>query len=180
MATTLEILRGISQVIANSYDGALDEKGEPIKIGLRREEGDPIIDSRVMDGFKVTLRDNICRIHYHAEIDLKEAHDSNFEGNIAQTIADVKNYLQKEYKKVTGSSLSLKEFDEPVILVQTMSRIRNWIQCYQDFKIRGVKADPTRASSEEDPVRAATLKFLEIGKPQYAGTEKPLTAIAKG
>ena len=47
MATILDIARGISQVVANTYDGALDEKGEPIKIGLKREEGDPINDSRV-------------------------------------------------------------------------------------------------------------------------------------
>ena len=33
MATTLEIINGISQVLANSYDGALDEKNEPVKIG---------------------------------------------------------------------------------------------------------------------------------------------------
>ena len=39
MATTLEIINGISQVLANTYDGALDESGEPVKIGLRREEG---------------------------------------------------------------------------------------------------------------------------------------------
>ena len=39
MATTLEIIDGISQVLANTYDGALDESGEPVKIGLRREEG---------------------------------------------------------------------------------------------------------------------------------------------
>ena len=30
MATTLEIVRGISQIMANSHDGALDDKGEPI------------------------------------------------------------------------------------------------------------------------------------------------------
>ena len=28
MATTLEIINGISQVLSNSYDGALDESGE--------------------------------------------------------------------------------------------------------------------------------------------------------
>ena len=53
MATTMEIVNGISQVMANSYDGALDEKGEPIKVGLKREEGHPINDSRVMDGFNI-------------------------------------------------------------------------------------------------------------------------------
>ena len=62
MATTMEIVRGISQVLANSYDGALDDKGEPIKVGLKREEGDPIIDSRVMDGFKVTFHGSQLRI----------------------------------------------------------------------------------------------------------------------
>ena len=51
MATTLEIINGISQVLSNSYDGALDESGEPVKIGLRREEGNPLVDPRVMDGF---------------------------------------------------------------------------------------------------------------------------------
>ena len=51
MATTLEIINGISQVLSKKYDGALDENDEPIKIGLKREEGDPILDSRIMDGF---------------------------------------------------------------------------------------------------------------------------------
>ena len=71
MATTLEIVRGISQVLANSYDGALDDKGEPIKVGLRREEGHPILDSRVMDGFKVSFHGPQLCIYYHAELSLK-------------------------------------------------------------------------------------------------------------
>ena len=44
MATTLEIIRGISQAAANGYDGALDDNGERISIGLKRDEGDPITD----------------------------------------------------------------------------------------------------------------------------------------
>jgi len=38
MADVLEIVRGISQVMANTHDGALDENGEPIKIGLKKDE----------------------------------------------------------------------------------------------------------------------------------------------
>ena len=42
MADRLELFRGISQAIANSYDGAHDERysydGEERKIGLKREE----------------------------------------------------------------------------------------------------------------------------------------------
>ena len=53
MATTLEIIRGISQAASNAHDGAIDEKGEPIKVGLKREEGHPLLDKRVMDGFSI-------------------------------------------------------------------------------------------------------------------------------
>jgi len=51
MATVEEIARGISQVLADSYDGATDEDGNPIKIGLKREMEADITDKRVMDGF---------------------------------------------------------------------------------------------------------------------------------
>ena len=55
MATALEIARGISQVMANVHDGALDESGDPISIGLKREEDVSVHDRRLMDGFKVAL-----------------------------------------------------------------------------------------------------------------------------
>ena len=59
MATVYEIVQGLSQAAANAYDGALDENGEPLLAGLKREEGDPILDKRVMHGFKVTFYGNM-------------------------------------------------------------------------------------------------------------------------
>ena len=50
MATILDIIKGLNQAAANAYDGYQNMDEE---IGLRREEGHPIIDSRVMDGFSV-------------------------------------------------------------------------------------------------------------------------------
>ena len=47
MATVYEIVQGLSQAAANAYDGALDEGGEPLKAGLQREDGDPILDKRL-------------------------------------------------------------------------------------------------------------------------------------
>ncbi len=83
MATALEIVRGISQVLANSYDGALDEDGDPIKIGLKREQEVKITDRRGMDGFGCTIADNRLKISYQCEHRLKEVHqDNKFESDI--------------------------------------------------------------------------------------------------
>ena len=82
MATTLEIINGISQVLANTHDGALDEEGNPIEIGLHREEGNPLIDSRVMDGFSVRFGGDRLIVSYQYDCKLKHVHDKDFESNI--------------------------------------------------------------------------------------------------
>ena len=44
MPTPLEIIRGVAQAAANAYDGALDQDGKPLDIGLSREEGHLVKD----------------------------------------------------------------------------------------------------------------------------------------
>ena len=55
MATVMEIIQGLSQVAASTYDGAKDEDGNLKQIGLRREEEVKISDERVVDGFSMKL-----------------------------------------------------------------------------------------------------------------------------
>ena len=101
MATTLEIINGISQVLANSYDGALDENSEPVKIGLRREEGNPLLDSRIMDGFGAHICGDRLHIKYHAEIPLKEVHSNGFEGEMESMVEKVKSFLQNFFGEMS-------------------------------------------------------------------------------
>ena len=110
---TLNVLNGIAHVLGTmGHDGATDADGEPVSIGLRREEGHLINDSRVMDGFSVKTSADKLWICYHLETTLKEIHaEAKFESGIKSAINDVKGFLQREYKKVTGRSLSLKEMD---------------------------------------------------------------------
>ena len=162
MATTMEIVRGISQVMANSYDGALDDKGEPIKVGLKREEGDPLIDSRVMDGFKVSFYGNQLCIHYHSEVQLKEVYANDFETNLEQMIEDIASFIKKEYKKLSKSALTLTKVGELDALVQSTSRIRTWVQakCYYD--IGGLDDDTEGFNTEsEDRLEDNFRKFLD-------------------
>ena len=148
MATTLEIINGISQVLANSYDGALDESGELVKIGLRREEGNPLVDHRIMDGFGASIIGDRLHIKYHTEIPLKEVHSNGFEGEMESMVEKVKSFLQKEYSKVTKSSLSLSDPSEVDVLVEYISRIRCSVKVHKCYKIGGVPVEPER---EVDP-----------------------------
>ncbi len=95
MATTLEIIRGLAQAAANTYDGALDDKGEPVKIGLKREEGHPIHDKRVIDGFSVSFAGPELCIKSHSQIDIKKVNGGKLESEIEQMIADVAAFLKK-------------------------------------------------------------------------------------
>lgn len=171
MATTLEIIQGIAQAAANAYDGSHVGKynvgGEDKKIGLRREEGDPILDSRVIDGFKVKFIGNKLRINYQTEIHMKEVHKGGqFESEMEKVMADIVKFLKKEYKKLTGNTLSLEPVvNEVDITVQPISRTRTDLSMYQEFKITSLDKSvlPVGAPSE-DTIRDITKKFLAMGR----------------
>jgi hypothetical protein len=163
MASVLDIVRGISSVVANTYDGALDENGEPIKIGLKREEGDPIIDSRVMDGFKVQFQGPFLKVMYNSEMRIKDVHERNrFESEIESTIGDIVSFIKKEYKKTTGDSLSLTESGEAEILVQNISRLRTWVQANRMYKIGGMPDVLEMKQPSEDNLDDAVKKWLGL------------------
>jgi hypothetical protein len=142
-SNTLEIIQGLAQAAANAWDGGHDERytldGQVRKVGLNREDGCPIMDKRVMDGFGIKFyADSIC-INYQSDVPLKECHDDKFEQGIERMINEVKKFLQKEYKAITGKGVTLTKKGEPKILVQTTSRIRTFVQAYQHYKISGIK-----------------------------------------
>lgn len=162
MATTLEIVNCISQVMANTYDGALDESGEPVKIGLRREEGNPLVDHRVMDGFGCHISGDRLHIKYHSEIPLKEVHSNDFEGEMESMVEKVKSFIQKEYKKIKKSALGLSDPSEVDVLVEYISRIRCSVKVHKCYKISALGSEDNSPESE-DRLDSATRKWLELG-----------------
>jgi hypothetical protein len=173
MADVLEIVRGISQVMANTYDGALDENGEPVKIGLKREEDVDITDRRVMDGFKVAMSGDTLFIKYHGEVTMKEAKDKNFESDLEQMMADISSFLKKEFKKVTGSALTLEKQGEVDAIVQTVGAHRCWVQATKPYKIGGFgEAVVNVGEPSVDNVDDAIKKWLELGRKGKAPNDK--------
>lgn len=150
MPTVYEIIKGINQASANARDfpeDYSDTDNDDLDF-LKREEGDKIVDSRVMDGFRTKVNGNILTIAYQSEIKMKEAHDNGFEDDIRRKLNDIKKFLQKEYKKVTDNSITFTEMDkDPNVKVQYLSRVRVWVEAQQHYKISGI--DPVENNSEE-------------------------------
>jgi len=139
MATVLEIVRGLSQAAANAYDGAMDQDGKAIEVGLMREKGNPLIDKRVMDGFNVRFQGPDIIISYMSDVQLKEVYRAGFETEMDRRIADIAKFLKKEYKKVTGESVSLKKKGEVDVRVESSSRVRSWVTAVCRYEVGGMK-----------------------------------------
>ena len=163
MATVLDVVRGLSQAAANAYDGALDENGEPLKVGLQREEGDPLIDKRVMDGFGVRFMGPYLCINYQTEVQLKEVYASGFETDMEQTVEDIAGFLKKEYRKITGNSVSLTAEGEIDVRVESSSRVRSWATAYRKYKIGGMQDVMVVGEATEDRIEKSYRDFLEQG-----------------
>tara|TARA_R100000808_G_C2134201_1_gene142789 strand:+ start:596 stop:1147 length:552 start_codon:yes stop_codon:yes gene_type:complete len=157
MATVLDIIKGLNQAAANGYDGSEIEEN----IGLLREEGDPILDSRVMDGFRVRFSADKMIVTYQAECMLKETHPRNqFENEIERRFVDIVKFLKKEYKNITKNSVTLSETAPVDILVQTTSRVRTWVQAKKQYTIGGMsEAIANRRDSEQDADRPYEQRF---------------------
>ena len=165
MATTYEIIQGIHQAAANAYDGALGEDLSPTTTGaLRREEGNALIDQRVMDGFNVKFYGNMMCLTYQSEIQLKEVYASGFETDIDQRLTDIKGWLTKEYKRITGSSVSLTEEGEVDVKVENSSRVRSWVVAKKHYKVGGLSKEMNDDNSgSTNPVESSWKTFLDQG-----------------
>ena len=157
------IITGLNQAAANAYDGALTEDGEQVKVGLQREEGDPILDRRVIDGFIVKIYGNMMCLTYQSEVQLKEVYANGFEGDIDQRLTDIVSWLKKEYRNISGNAITLTEEGEVDVLVQSTSRIRSWVEAKKHYKIGGLDAEMHIEAASKDRVEDSWRSFLDLG-----------------
>ena len=165
MATILDVVKTISQIVGEmGYDGAKTRAGEPVKIGLKREEGDPILDKRMMDGFGVKFNGDQLIVTYHSEILLKDIHRGDLESEVEQRIQDVVDFIKKEYKgtaKAKGS-LTLTPVGEVKVRAENSSRIRYWVTAHRAYQIKAEGVDPVKAEPSKSP-EAKFKQFIELG-----------------
>jgi len=162
-SSVYDIIQGLSQAAANAYDGALTEDGEPIGVGLQREEGNPLIDKRVMDGFNVRFFGNKMILTYHSEVKLKEVYARGFESEIDQRMTDIISFLKKESKKVIGTSAKLKQEGDIDIRVENTSRVRSWVCAVKTYIIENIDSETVPQYSDKKGLDKDWKSFLDQG-----------------
>ena len=174
MATVMDIIQGISQVVADSYDGAKDEEGKAKEAGLKREEEVSVKDKRVVDGFTVKMHDgNKLCIAYSTEVMAQDllASKGKYEDMLLQDVADIASFIKKEFRKVTGQSLSLTEIKEtePRIEVFQTSRVRTEVKVTVDYEIGGLPDVQAEKDMQKEKILKGMEKWLSLSsdkKPQ--------------
>lgn len=162
-----DVVKGISQAVANKHHGAIDSDGKLVEIGLKRED-QPIRDQKVMDGFGVSMHGNMLVIRYHSVEPIRELHQKKFEKEVERRIESIKSYIVKEFNRHTQNTLRLKEVGEVSVLVETSNRMKAMVKAMRTFEVLNLK--PTVLEVGNDP--AAPVEKLEKMTAYYKGLEK--------
>ena len=136
--TILDVVTGISQAMTMAHDGALDQDGEKIEIGLNREVGNPIVDSRLMDGFSCRMQGQFLILTYQADLKIAQVQDKKFIDDMEDMLNKIVKFLKKQYKAFTKKALSLSPKGETQIKVERMSNVRTWATVQKIYKIGSV------------------------------------------
>ena len=168
MATVYEIIQGLGQAAANAYDGAHDESlqadGRARLVNLSREDGHLINDRRVMDGFGVKFHGPLLRVTYQAETRIKEVQDNGFEDEVGRKLQEIVKFLKKEYKAITGNTVTLTKEGDHHILVQRISNYRTDVQAHCDYRIGGLtEVVDVEEGSADDRLDKAVRDWLALG-----------------
>ena len=118
-----------------------------------------------MDGFNVTFHGPLLRLKYQSEIRIKEVQDKGFEDEIIRRLQEIVKFLKKEYKAITGDTLTLKIEGEHHIIVQRISNYRTDVQAHCDYRIGGLTdVIEVNKGSDDDRLDKAVRDFLSQGR----------------
>jgi hypothetical protein len=157
MANINDLAIAVSNIMSQKgYDS-----GDPsVAIGLKREGGDPILDSRVMDGFNARFHGNHLIINYHAEMFPKDFHRKSAEDikqDILDTFANIEKFLKKECSAMGAGRLNLTPVGEEDILIQYINRRKYNCIAKKVYTVRG-KGPEEVASDEQKSHKLDTIK----------------------
>lgn len=153
------IVQGIQQAAYNGQDHA---SGGSKTDALKREVGDPVLDSRVIDGFAVKVQGDVMKVTYSAVVQLEVALNDNVEQEYLKMVEDLCTFLKKEYKSITGDTLTATAIAEADhVDFQQASNVKTFVFATKSYKIGGL--DSSESDSEEQKKKVDKIEKVNEG-----------------
>lgn len=162
MAKIYDLAVAISNIMGQKgYDGAPD-----VKIGLKREEGDPILDSRIMDGFSARIGGNQLIISYQTMMTAADFHSKKdpavaLKQNLKETFDNIEKFLKTEVSKLKVGSLRLKQIGEDDATIQYLNRNRYNCVAKRVYEILGTDAEAPKSEKQKHHKDEAIKSFIK-------------------
>lgn len=165
MAKIYDLAVAISNIMGQKgYDGSGAE------IGLKREQGDPITDSRIMDGFSARINGSQLIINYHSMMTATDFHSKKdpalaLKQNLKDMFDNIEKFLKTEVGKLDVGKLRLKQVGEDDALVQYLNRNRYNCVAKRVYDILGVDAEAPKSEKQrhhKDDVIKSFIKEYSI------------------
>jgi hypothetical protein len=164
----LQVLKDLSVAAGQLYDGAVDSKGEPVDLGLKRDSL-PSTNRKYIDAGKVRFAGDKIIVSYEAEITLKQVHKdgiSGFQSEMDSMIQKLVDGLKKNYRAHAGKSITLTaEGDGAKVDVEYVSRYRTLVHAVRSYRVAGLSdvVAATGAEVNKREMADSYKKFLEMG-----------------
>lgn len=155
--TVYNIVQGIHQAAFNGKDHPSGGSKTGV---LKHEIGDPIIDSRVIDGFAVKVSGNILKVTYSATVQLETALEKQVEENYLKMVEDITSFLKKEYKSITGETLTLKSVGEGTVSFQNVSNVKTFVFASKEYEVSGLESGSNEEGSKESAKKVEKVDKL--------------------
>ena len=161
MASIYDIAMAISNVMSQKgYDGSGAE------IGLKREEGDPILDSRIMDGFSARVHGNQLIVNYHSMMTPKDFHSKRdpaaaVKQNLKEMFDNIEKFLKAEVSKLNVGRLRLAQVGEDDAIIQYLNRSRYNCVAKRVYNILGTEAEGVASEEQRKHKEDAIRSFVK-------------------
>ena len=161
MANIYDLAVAISNVMGQKgYDGSGAE------IGLKREAGDPILDSRVMDGFSARVHGNQLIVTYHSMMSPKDFHRKKdpamaLKQDIKEMFDNIEKFLKAEVAKLKVGSLRMSQIGEDDALIQYLNRGRYNCVAKRVYNILGTDAEGVASEEQRDHKKDVIRSFVK-------------------
>lgn len=157
-----EVIKGLNQAAQNSSFKKTD--------ALEREKATGPRDFKINDAFKLKFSDNKMILEYTLEVKNALMPNIKYDNNIENKITAILKYLKKEYKAITGESVSFKPVSKLNIVVTQISyvtQVNRYTKVFEISDTNSVKDEYNDAVSEMHADNIKKIDTLEEQLKRY-------------